>query len=131
MASCVGELQAIGCHIVFQVADALGARDRHGVVELGEQPRQRNLAGHGLRLLGHCIHLLDDSDVRLLVVAVESRISPPEVAVVQLVKRPDRARRIIADAASERPSPPILPSAINCDNAPTVSSTGIPGSILC
>ena len=59
--------------VLLQVLPPLGARDRHDVVALGQEPRQGELARRDVSLGGDFLHPLDQREVLLEVLALESR----------------------------------------------------------
>jgi hypothetical protein len=60
-----GDLDAVGCRVLFDSRDALRAGDPGDVVALGEQPRQGDLRGCGVEFGCDGLDLVDDAEVLL------------------------------------------------------------------
>src|SRR5829696_1189830 len=84
------ELDAVGCRVLFDAGDALGAGDRGDVVALGEQPCQCDLRRCGFQLGSDGLDLIDDAEVFLEVALGEARVALAPVVVAQLLGGADR-----------------------------------------
>ena len=79
------EPDAVGCGVLFDTGDALGAGDRGDLIALRQQPRQRDLGRGGVELVGDGLDLVDDPQVLLEVALGEARVGLAPVVVGELV----------------------------------------------
>src|SRR6266568_1239347 len=138
------QLDTVGCGVLLDARDALGAGDRGDVVALGKQPGQSNVCRCRIELGGDGLDLVDDAEVLLEVALGEARVVLAPVVVGEVLGGADGsrvqseysvcsaasgctawARRIVAGAASDNPMCRTLPSATSSAKAPTVSSIGV------
>ena len=94
-----GEFDAVGGGVLLDARDAPGAGDRGDVVALGQQPRQRDLRRGGTGLGCDRLHLVDDAQVALEVLAGEARVGLAPVVVGEVVDGADLAGE---EAVAER-----------------------------
>jgi hypothetical protein len=74
-----GELDIVGCDVLFGTRHPLGSGDRGDVVAFGQEPCDGNLRGCCAGLLCDASDLVGDAEIALEVLAGESRIGPPPV----------------------------------------------------
>ena len=93
------QLDAVGCRVLLDAGDALGAGDRGDVVTLREQPGQSDLRRCGVELGGDGPDLVDDAEVLLEVARGEARVVLAPVVVGEVFGGADRAGE---EAVAER-----------------------------
>jgi hypothetical protein len=81
-----GQHEVGGGGVLLQPGDPPGAGDRHDVVALGEQPRERHLCWSRANLGRYRLDRRDDAQVLLQVLLRETGIAGSEVAGVELVR---------------------------------------------
>src|SRR5215210_5703850 len=72
--------------VLLQILAALGARDRHDILPLVQQPCQRELAGGHVFFVRYLFDPIDQLQVLLEVPALEARRGAPEVALRQVLE---------------------------------------------
>src|SRR5712691_1195079 len=84
------QLDSVGCGVLFDAGDALGAGDRGDVVALREEPGQRGLCWCCIELGGDGLDLVDDAEVLLEVALGEARVVLAPVVVGEILGGADR-----------------------------------------
>ena len=84
------QLDTVGCRVLLDAGDPLGAGDRGNVVALGEQPGQRDLRRCGVELGGAGLDLVDDAEVLLEVALGEAGVVLAPVVVGEILGGADR-----------------------------------------
>src|SRR3989449_2834661 len=91
------ELNSRGPDVFLQVAASLGPGNRHHVLTLGQQPRERELGGRAPLLSRQLLHPRDEIQVLREVRALEARVVAAPIVLRQVVERLEPPR--------EEPSP--------------------------
>ena len=81
------QLDLGGGRVLLEVLDALRARDRHDVLALVQQPRERQLRRRAVELGGDLLEALDPRQVALAVSALEARQARAEVVLAVDLER--------------------------------------------
>src|SRR5215213_9306061 len=80
-------------NVLLQVLHVLGAGDGDYVVALRQNPGQRQLRRRGTLLMRDRLHLADEVQVLLEVLALETRLVAPVVVCGQVLELPEAARQ--------------------------------------
>ena len=78
------QLEAVGSGVLLDAGDPLGTGNRGDVIALREQPGQGDLCRCRTRLGCNSLHLLDDVQVALEVLAGETRVGLAPIVVGEI-----------------------------------------------
>src|SRR6266404_281833 len=85
------QVQAVGCGVLLDAGDPLGAGNRGDVIALRKQPRQGDLRRCRTHLCGNGLDLVNDAQVAPEILAGEARVGLAPIVVGELFGRANLA----------------------------------------